>query len=79
MTILGLHLIDVVIVCFFLFAMIGAGLWASRGVKEETDFFVAGRRMGPWLTFFLNFGSFADSNGAPTMATGVYKQGAGGT
>ena len=79
MTILGLPLIDAVIVLLFLFAMIGAGLWSSRGVKGDTDFFVAGRRMGPWLTFFLNFGSFADSNGAPTMATGVYKQGAGGT
>ena len=75
---LGLHPLDAFIVAFCLFAVMAIGFWVSRGVKGETDFFVSGRSMGAWLQFFLNFGQATDSNGAPTIATEVYRQGVGG-
>ena len=78
MQLLGLHILDVIIIVGSLISILAVGAWVSRGVKHENDFFVGGRRMGPVLSFFLNFGSFADSNGAPTVATTVYRQGAGG-
>jgi Na+/proline symporter len=59
-------------------AVIAIGLWVSRGVKDEAEYFVSGRSMGAWLQFFINFGQATDSNGAPTIATEVYRTGVGG-
>jgi Na+/proline symporter len=78
MRILGLHLIDFAIVIGSLLATLGVGFWVSRGVKKESDFLVGGRKLGPVLQFFLNFGQMTDSNGAPSIATEVYRQGVGG-
>ncbi len=78
MQILGLHIIDVLVVIFFLLGVIGLGWWAARGVKEDKDFYLSGRKLGRTLQFFLSFGSMTDSSGAPTTAAEVFRQGAGG-
>lgn len=78
MHILGLHVVDFAIVVASLLSILGVGLYVSRGVEDENDFYVGGRKMGPLLQFFLNFGTMTDSNGAPTVATEVYRQGAAG-
>lgn len=74
----GLHIIDVAILVGFLLAILGVGVWVSRGVKHESDFYLGGRKMGKALQFFLNFGNATDSNGAVTAASEVYRQGTGG-
>lgn len=76
---LGLHIIDLAVVIFFLAGVIGLGWWASRGVHEEKDFYLGGRKLGRTLQFFLSFGNMTDSSGAPTTASEVFRQGAGGT
>ncbi len=76
--ILGLHPLDAAIVVGSLLAVLVIGWWVSRDVKGEEDFFAGGKNMGPWLQFFINFGQATDSNGAPTIATEVYRQGVGG-
>lgn len=78
MHIFGLHIIDFCILILFLFGLIGLGWWASRGVKEEKDFYLGGRSFGKLLQFFLNFGSMTDSSGAPTTSAEVFRTGAGG-
>jgi SSS family solute:Na+ symporter len=75
---LGLHTIDLVVVISFLVGVIGLGWFASRNVKEEKDFYLAGRKLGRTLQFFLSFGNLTDSSGAPTTAAEVFRQGAGG-
>ncbi len=30
-------------------ALVGIGLWASRRTRDETDFYLGGRRLGPWV------------------------------
>ena len=75
---LGLHIVDFLIVVFFLVGVIGLGWWASREVKEEKDFYLGGRKLGRTLQFFLAFGNMTDSSGAPTTASEVFRQGAGG-
>jgi len=65
---LGLHIIDLAVVIFFLAGVIGLGWWASRGVHEEKDFYLGGRKLGRTLQFFLSFGNMTDSSGAPTTA-----------
>ena len=54
------------------------GLVSSRRVKKETDFYVAGRRLGPVLQFFMNFGLMTDTASAPVTAAEVFKTGASG-
>ena len=31
--------------------LMGIGLWVGRRVHRSSEFFVAGRRLGPWLLF----------------------------
>ena len=78
MLVWGLHPIDVAIVLAALIGVLAVGVAVSRGVKQETDFYLGGRRMGRVLQFFLNFGNATDSNGAVVMASEVFRQGAGG-
>lgn len=74
----GLHWVDWAIVIILMIGMLVIGAWLSSSVKEESDFFVGGRKMGRLLQFFLNFGNMADSNGAPVIAGEVYRTGVGG-
>ncbi len=78
MHVLGLHIFDVAIITLFLIGLLVMGALLSRSIKGESDFFVGGRNLGGWMQFFLNFGMMSDSNGAPTVATEVARQGVGG-
>lgn len=78
MRILGLHDLDLAILLAFLIATMAIGVWAARGVKKESDFYLGGRRFGRWLQFFLNFGNSTDTTGAITISREVFREGAGG-
>ena len=45
---MNLHLLVLLI---YAAVLMGVGLWIGRGVRTSTDFFVAGRRLGPFLLF----------------------------
>jgi Na+/proline symporter len=77
-TIWGLSYIDFGILMGFLVAVLVVGIYASRSVKHESDFYLGGRRMGKAFQFFINFGNATDTNAAPTMARNVYTQGVSG-
>lgn len=34
----------------YMAALLGIGLWASRRTRDEDDFYLGGRRLGPWVT-----------------------------
>ena len=74
----GMNIIDLVIILAFLIAVLAVGVWVSRGVKQESDFYLGGRTLGKPLQFFLNFGNSTNSTGAGLLASNVYNQGAGG-
>ena len=78
MTFYGLHWIDAGIIIIYIAAVLVLGQVLSRRVKTEGDFFLAGRSLGRWLQFFLNFGNMTDPSAAATTAASVYQQGAGG-
>ncbi|WGW11120.1 sodium:solute symporter [Saxibacter everestensis] len=40
---------DIVVIVVYMLGMIGIGLWGRSRAKSESDFLVAGRRLGPFL------------------------------
>ena len=74
----GIHYLDFSILIAFVVVILAIGVYASRSVKHQADFYLSGRKMGKTLQFFLNFGNATDPNAAPTMAGQVYEKGASG-
>lgn len=78
MQILGLHWVDILIVVAYLLGMLYIGQHLAKKVSDETDFYLAGRKLGKWYQFFLMFGGATDANGAVTVAAEVFRQGVSG-
>lgn len=78
MTLLGLNIIDVSVIVCYLFVMLYIGKIVSKGIKGQTDFFLAGRKLGKMIQFFLNFGQMVDGSGAALISSFVFKNGIGG-
>ena len=78
MSIWGLHVIDLAIVLAYLLGMLYIGQRLAKGIKDETDFYLAGRKLGKVYQFFMMFGGKTDANGAASITSEVYRQGVGG-
>jgi SSS family solute:Na+ symporter len=64
-----------IVIILYSCAQIGLGLWISRRVKGSSDFFVAGRRLGPGL-LFATFLAANIGGGSTIGATGLgYRDG----
>ena len=63
MTLFGLHLIDLIIILTYLLGMMYVGKRIAKSVKNETDFYLAGRKLGKLYQFFLMFGGATDAMG----------------
>ncbi|MGD2215381.1 MAG: sodium:solute symporter family protein [Gemmatimonadales bacterium] len=74
----GLHLIDVFIIACYVGAVLWIGRWVGRRMKDQTDFYLAGRKLGKLYQFFLNFGHSTDANQAVGVSREIYRQGLGG-
>ena len=74
----SLHALDVAIIAAYLLAVLYLGYRASRAARSEEGFFLAGRGLGKWYQFFLNFGNSTEPQGAVSTASFVYQQGAPG-
>ncbi len=73
-----MHLIDWIVIGVFLALTFGIGIWTARSIKKSSDFFLSGRKLGPALQFFINFGQMTDATGAPQLASFVYQSGVSG-
>ncbi len=78
MTLGSLHAIDLVVVAIYLVLVTYIGHRASRAAKGEEGFFLAGRKLGKFYQFLLNFGNSTDANGAVQTAGLVYREGISG-
>jgi SSS family solute:Na+ symporter len=78
MEFLGLHILDL-IVLFVYFVVI---LWLGKKAGEKNDsteeFFLAGRSLGKFYQFFLNFGTSTNADQAVAVTRETYRQGVGG-
>jgi len=78
MKIIGLHWLDFTIIMIYLVGMIAMGRWASRRNKTSGDFYLAGRKLGKFTQFFLNFGASTNADQAVAVSREIYRQGIGG-
>ncbi|MFZ2055370.1 MAG: sodium:solute symporter family protein [Candidatus Aminicenantales bacterium] len=78
MHIFGLNALDVGIILLYLAVILWLGRRSQRRTKDTTDFYIAGRRLGKFYQFFLNFGHATNADQAVAVAREVYRQGIGG-
>ncbi len=78
MTIFGLHWLDFAIIVIYLLAMLAMGRWAQRRNKTRDDFYLAGRKLGKFTQFFLNFGASTNADQAVALTREIYRTGIGG-
>jgi len=74
----GLPLIDLAVIVVYFVMMVLIGLWSMRRVKNQEDFFLAGRRSGKILQTFAAFGQATSSENAVGVTTTTFTNGAGG-
>jgi SSS family solute:Na+ symporter len=74
----GLPVIDLVVIIVYFSAVILIGLWSMRRIKNQEDFFLAGRRTGKLLQTFAAFGQATSSEHAVGVTTTTFTNGAGG-
>jgi Na+/proline symporter len=57
MDFLGLNILDWMVIVGYIALITGIGLWANRGVKSTSDYFMGGRRFGKLLMIAQAFGA----------------------
>ncbi|MBN2011311.1 sodium:solute symporter family protein [candidate division KSB1 bacterium] len=78
MHILGLHIIDFSIILIYIVFILWLGKRAADKTKDTSDFYLAGRKLGKFYQFFLNFGNSTNADQAMAVSREIYRQGIGG-
>jgi len=78
MTVFGLHWLDLSIIVLYLVGMLLVGWWNSHRSRSAGEFYLAGRRLGKFTQFFLNFGASTNADQAVALTREIYRQGIGG-
>lgn len=78
MTIWGLHFLDFILILLFIAVILWLGRRAAKRTRDTEDFFLAGRKLGKFYQFFLNFGCSTNADQAVAVSREVYRQGIGG-
>jgi Na+/proline symporter len=76
--ILGLHVVDILVICAYVVGIIWIGHRLSLRLKDTQDFYLGGRRLGRFYQFFVNFGTATDAGQASTVSREIYSHGIGG-
>jgi len=78
MHIWGLHIIDIGIILLYILIILWLGKRAGAKTKTTGDFYLAGRKLGKFYQFFLNFGCSTNADQAVAVSREIYRQGIGG-
>ena len=78
MNIWGLHIADVGIILFYVILILWIGKRAGKKTKNIGEFFLAGRKLGKFYQFFLNFGCSTNADQAVAVSREIYRTGIGG-
>jgi SSS family solute:Na+ symporter len=78
MVVFGLHWLDFAIIILYLLGMLLIGWRNSHRSRNAGDFYLAGRNLGKFTQFFLNFGASTNADQAVALTREIYRQGIGG-
>ncbi|RMD91571.1 MAG: sodium:solute symporter family protein [Calditrichaeota bacterium] len=78
MHIWGLHLVDAGIIVIYFVGLIWIGKRLQDRMQNREEYYLAGRKMGKFYQFFLNFGSSTDASQAAAVSREIYRQGIAG-
>ncbi len=68
----GLSLLDIMVIIVYFAGMIGIGLWAMRRIKNQEDYFLAGRRFGKVIQTFAAFGQSTTADNSVGAVTTTF-------
>lgn len=74
----GLHILDALVLLLYLGIILWLGKKAGESNEDTSDFFLAGRSLGKFYQFFLNFGASTNADQAVAVTRETYRQGVGG-
>ncbi len=74
----GLHILDILAIAGYFLLVIGIGWLSKRLIKNETDYFLGGRRFGKLVSIFLSFGTGTSSDTAISASRETYRVGMSG-
>ncbi len=74
----GLSVIDLVVIVLYFSVILAIGGWCSRRIKNEEDFFLAGRGFGKLVQTFAAFGQGTNADSAVGVTTTTFTNGASG-
>ena len=78
MKLFGFHPVDVALIVGYLALITYFGKRALRKIKNQEDFFLAGRGVGKLFQFFLNMSTMTDAGMAVNTASAAFSKGIGG-
>jgi SSS family solute:Na+ symporter len=78
MYIWGLNFLDLIIIALYIAIILWLGKRAGQKTKDTGDFYLAGRSLGKFYQFFLNFGCSTNADQAVAVSREIYRQGIGG-
>lgn len=78
MVVFGLHILDAAVLLIYLVVILWLGKKCGESNKGTEDFFLAGRSLGKFYQFFLNFGTSTNADQAVAVTRETYRQGVGG-
>ncbi len=74
----GLPALDVAVIVLYFAVIIAIGVWCSRRIRTEEDYFLAGRRFGKLVQTFAAFGQGTSADNAVGVTTTTFSNGASG-
>ena len=78
MHVFGLHIIDIILIFLYILIILWLGKKAGELTQSTGDFYLAGRKLGKFYQFFLNFGCSTNADQAVAVSREIYRQGIGG-
>ncbi|NOX65706.1 MAG: sodium:solute symporter family protein [Chlorobi bacterium] len=74
----GLGLIDILVIVSYFLVIIAIGFWSMSRIKDQEDYFLAGRRFGKFIQTFAAFGQGTSADTAIGVSTTTFSNGASG-
>ena len=74
----GLALIDIAVIVGYFVVVIAIGVWSSRRIKDQADYFLAGRKFGKFIQTFAAFGQGTSADNAVGVTTTTFSNGIAG-